>query len=103
MSGAKMVEHVIQLFADDWPTFHCPGCKRRHALPSNQHDPEDGGPSWEWNGDMDYPTFRPSVLVRWGKPASICHSFVTNGMIEFLPDSTHALAGQTVPLEPFDI
>lgn len=28
----------------------------------------------------------------------VCHSFVTAGRIEFLPDCTHALAGQTVDL-----
>ena len=27
-----------------------------------------------------------------------CHSFVRSGRIEFLSDSTHALAGQTVDL-----
>lgn len=31
----------------------------------------------------------------------ICHSFITDGQIQFLADSTHRLAGQTVPLEPF--
>lgn len=31
----------------------------------------------------------------------VCHSFVTDGMIQFLGDSTHALAGQTVPLADF--
>lgn len=28
----------------------------------------------------------------------VCHSFVTDGQIQFLGDCTHALAGQTVPL-----
>ena len=27
-----------------------------------------------------------------------CHSFVTDGQIQFLADCTHAMAGQTVPL-----
>jgi hypothetical protein len=29
---------------------------------------------------------------------SVCHSFVTDGRIQFLGDCTHALAGQTVDL-----
>ncbi|BAS10570.1 hypothetical protein AHiyo4_39920 [Arthrobacter sp. Hiyo4] len=29
-----------------------------------------------------------------------CHSFVRNGHIEFLSDSTHELAGQTMALPP---
>jgi hypothetical protein len=34
----------------------------------------------------------------------VCHSFVTEGRIEFLSDSTHELAGQTVPIPewPYD-
>lgn len=33
---------------------------------------------------------------------TVCHSFVTDGRIQFLSDCTHALAGQTVDLEPWD-
>lgn len=73
---------------------------------------------------MDRPTFTPSILIRSGhyaadfkqggdcwctynkkhpdKPASftcgVCHSFVTDGKIQYLGDCTHALAGQTVEL-----
>ena len=32
-------------------------------------------------------------------PDRVCHSFVTDGNIQFLSDCTHSLAGQTVPLE----
>jgi hypothetical protein len=32
----------------------------------------------------------------------ICHSFIKDGMIQFLDDCTHALAGQTVPLGEFE-
>lgn len=102
--------------------FWCPGCDEAHNLrPRAEGAPS---PSWEFNGDGDHPTFSPSVLVTSGhyvsffKPGdscwctynaenperpsratcSRCHSYVRNGMIEFLGDSTHALAGQTVPL-----
>src|SRR5436309_254590 len=34
-------------------------------------------------------------------PGDVCHSFVRDGLIEFLGDCTHPLAGRTVPLEPF--
>lgn len=73
------------------------------------------GPRWGWNGDMDRPTFTPSVLVRWSEPSNapeefdnpakdvkkVCHSFVTDGRIQFLSDSTHALAGQTVDIPDY--
>lgn len=93
--------------------YWCPGCRELHVLPV---------PRWTWNGDVDRPTFAPSVLIRsghyvpghdgdcWctynaahpGAPApfgcGVCHHFVRDGQLEFLADSTHALAGQTVPL-----
>ncbi len=86
--------------------FWCPGCEEGHAI----------GPEWTWNGSTTAPTFRPSVKVtgvQWAMgqafrknthaqvPAgeqTICHSFVTDGRIEFLGDCTHELAGQTVDL-----
>jgi len=85
--------------------FWCPGCEGVHAL---RIRPADRSPSWEYNGNPAAPTFRPSVLVtvRWSEddPAEkdeICHSFVTDGQIQFLGDCTHKLAGQTVPLPEF--
>lgn len=102
---------VIRTTDDGRAMFWCPGCKQYHG-PKVKGD----GP-WEWNGDRDKPTFSPSILVRWTrtpndsdldrimagevvKPVDVvCHSFVRNGMIEFLSDCTHKLAGQTVPLK----
>lgn len=98
--------------------FHCPACRTGHPL---RIDPALGS-AWRFNGNGDAPTFTPSVLVqghqletdqdgRWtgewirdaeGQPLpSICHSFVTDGRIAYLADSTHALAGQTVDLPDF--
>lgn len=53
------------------------------------------------NGSMDKPTFRPSLLCNAGSQA-VCHSFVTDGRIEFLSDCHHALAGQTVDLPDWE-
>lgn len=96
--------------------FYCKGCECNHGVTD----------SWKFNGDYEKPTFSPSVLVRstkltekgesdwekWcdsgypdrnGEPfestPTICHSFVTNGSIQYLNDCTHELAGQTVELE----
>ena len=57
-------------------------------------------PFWTWNGDTENPTLRPSLLskLEWKVPAVICHCFVNDGLVQFLTDSTHSLAGQTVPL-----
>jgi hypothetical protein len=60
---------------------------------------------WAYNDSPDRPTFSPSILVTYRHPGppeegndEICHSFVTDGKIQFLPDCTHNLAGQTVNL-----
>jgi len=78
--------------------FDCPGCGIGHA-PYTKNTP--GGPTWTFNGDVERPTFAPSLLVRWqrnGREPVVCHSFVRAGRIEFLGDCTHALAGQTIEL-----
>lgn len=74
--------------------FRCPGCVDEHYVVV------DGSRGWSFNGNYDQPTLTPSVLVRYGDSgdAARCHSFVTDGRIQFLADCTHALAGQTVPL-----
>ncbi len=96
-----------QADGNDLVHFRCPGCVDFHQVRVG---------TWTFNGDLDLPTFTPSVLVR-GKqlqqgdgffnPAHnrvlpggeiVCHSFVTDGRIQFLGDCTHALAGQTVDL-----
>lgn len=99
--------------------FWCPGCDCMHA----PGVAPPASPIWGFNGNWDAPTFTPSVLVRsrqWTPPVTfdnlaeykrapwpqvekeaVCHSFVTDGHIQFLGDCTHALAGQTVPLPDF--
>lgn len=42
---------------------------------------------------------KPQHQVPAGAP-TVCHSFIRKGQWEFLGDSTHALAGQNVPLVP---
>jgi hypothetical protein len=102
-------------------SFWCPGCNDPHAVGVGA----GAGPRWGYNGNPDAPTFTPSVLVRSGHyvpggaaergacwctynaehpddpdpfRCTCCHSFVTDGRIQFLSDCTHALAGQTVEL-----
>jgi hypothetical protein len=71
--------------------FHCPGCGRRHVFEVRT----DGlSPSWQFNGDMDRPTFTPSLLY----PHDVCHLFLTDGVIHYHGDCTHRLAGRSVPL-----
>lgn len=78
--------------------FWCPACKNCHGI----WIPKEGynGPTWDYT-PSSRPTVRPSVLVRQPSPRGIdvCHLFITDGQIQYLADSTHALAGKTVPME----
>lgn len=83
-------------------SFKCPGCGHRHLIYTKEQSP--GGPKWGFNGDIDKPTFTPSLMVN--RPGEyhvaiypVCHSFIREGKIQFLSDCTHALAGQTVEME----
>ena len=100
--------------------FWCPGCQDRHEVRVEG----EGRPKWCFNGNLEAATFTPSILVTSGHYTDLhkagdecwctynaqhpeepsrfrcyrCHSFVTDGKIQFLSDCTHELAGQTVPL-----
>lgn len=137
----------------------CPGCDRLH--PFRLAPGDERGVFWEWDGNLDVPTFSPSLLVygsvhlcegehppvlcaaedncgekshtlgwtdehgvvQWsarndghdiedydarghGQPCTRepshgnCHSFLRAGRWEFLSDSAHHLAGQTVDMVP---
>lgn len=97
--------------------FNCPGCAQ--GKPGNfagaillpvDWTPEgferapllNVVPTWGFNGDLERPTFTPSILTSatHGEERTPfrCHSFVRDGRIEFLSGCTHALAGQTLDL-----
>lgn len=69
--------------------FYCPGCKNYHVFDSR----------WQFNGDLDKPTFSPSLLCNPDHAERRCHSFVRDGKIEFLSDCYHELAGQMVEMQ----
>ena len=80
--------------------FFCSGCNLPHSLNVGAGP----GPRWGYNGNAEAPTFTPSVLSRYrmGSKETICHSFVTDGRIQYLNDCTHGLAGQTVDLPDWE-
>jgi hypothetical protein len=89
---------LLQRATDGKLLFWCPGCAGHHYFDQR----------WTFSGDEGAPTFAPSLLVRGAcgsaniGPSAVCHSFVRSGQIEFLTDSTHPLAGQTVPMVDLD-
>lgn len=87
---------VIQRFqpssgvaSDRW-VFECPGCGCLHFFNDR----------WTFDGNTEKPTVSPSILVTYdgADKKTRCHLFIRNGMIEFLSDCTHELAGKTVPM-----
>lgn len=115
----------VELFTDrngvEYAGFDCPGCGQPHG-PVVSRPAGSNGPLWQWNGDANRPTFTPSLLVRGSLPPTqaqvdayqrgeplpmpvdfVCHSFITDGRIQFLSDCSHALAGQTVDLPEVEL
>lgn len=90
-------------------SFDCEGCGMPHSVMTGV----GSGPRWSWDGSMENPTFTPSVLVTWSEPSDnpdefddpskdvkkVCHSFITGGVIQYLNDCTHHLAGKSVTLK----
>lgn len=99
--------------------FFCPGCKKEHIVRVQG----EARPNWTFNGNLERPTLSPSIMLTtghyvpghraesacwcttkdpdgedWGFGCGICHSFVRDGQIQFLGDSTHTLAGKIVDL-----
>ncbi len=80
--------------------FFCPGCQCEHGVWTTISNYNNA--KWCFNGNMDKPTFSPSIKVTIGhhpKPNEVCHSFVRDGKIQFLDDCTHDLKGTTVYLD----
>lgn len=79
--------------------FFCPGCKCNHEIWTTSRNYNNA--TWGYNGNVAKPTFTPSIKITIGhhpKPDDVCHSFVNDGMIQFLSDCTHELKNQTVEL-----
>jgi hypothetical protein len=98
--------------------YWCPGCDEHHYVRTKPNEQSQG---WSFDGNVDLPTFNPSVKVT-GKQTVIvngewtgewvrgpdgkaldksCHHFVRGGKIEYLSDCTHAMAGKTVDLPDY--
>ena len=98
-------------------TFKCPGCEYTHSVPI------DGSRGWKFNEaevtltpsiketrghyvqgqpqPPDCPMCDSDIIGTNGKKfynCGCCHLILTKGMIYFCLDSTHALAGKTVPM-----
>lgn len=99
MTSSKLLLRIDPNTNIKYALFKCPGCECSHEVRVVEKDNNERQ-TWEWNGSMESPTFKPSILCHFGNHQGhkVCHSFVTDGKIQFLADCTHKLAGQTVDL-----
>jgi Family of unknown function (DUF6527) len=101
--------------------FYCPGCEEIHSF---RVGGDNKRPQWTFNGDVERPSFAPSLLnftvydennkrLPEGKRRTLCHLFVKTGeelakvkpdidrsrsYIHYCGDNPHKLNGQIVPL-----
>ncbi len=82
----------------EYYVFYCNGCEHEHTYTVFSDNSQ-----WQFNGDMENPTFTPSLLNRnidrEGVELYRCHLFVTDGKIVYCSDCSHGLAGQTIELK----
>lgn len=92
--------------------LHVPGPLPNRLIPVITSGTRAGTGNWTWNGSVEAPTLRPSILTRGGGRRyletgqyveQVCHSWVTDGKVQFLGDCTHELAGQTHDLLEVDL
>jgi len=87
----------------------CPGCKEHHEFYVGEPAPRTGA-IWYFNGNILLPTFTPSMHITAGPSEeppghpdhipkiSLCHYFLTAGVLVFQNDCEHDLKGQSVIL-----
>lgn len=101
-----------------------PGPSGEMFIPVMIKGTREGTGKWTWNGDTEKPTLKPSVLTMAGHFAPDfkesdscwckyyaahpdetpvfhcfrCHTWINDGMVQFLSDCSHELAGKTLPL-----
>lgn len=61
----------------------CPACKCMHILPDR----------WQFNGNLDVPTFTPSFRQLPNYRYKECHYNITDGRIVWHADSAHGRSG----------
>lgn len=75
---------------------YCSGCNQMHCINTLRRNALNA--QWSFNGNMDIPTFNPSIKILGDKATIICHYFIHSGQIEYCADSAHKLAGQRMEL-----
>lgn len=91
---AKVLEFTKQDGSHGGWIANCPACGWSHLFDQR----------WTFNGDVESPTFAPSMLVH-GDPdggPKRCHSYLRNGVWEYLSDCEHGMPNQCVPVPDWE-
>lgn len=106
----KIVDNSIEDCSPQEAThvqLNMPGPVPYRLLPVQLHGSRANTKNWSGNGDTEKPTLKPSLLTElpyYGKHRDICcHSFVNDGLVQFLNDCSHELVGQTVELLDIEV
>lgn len=101
--------------------FWCPACRSPHRYrvvrgTATQRDGKTPAALWTFNGNADKPSFTPSLLyystngkwegdkwVEGPKRSTICHLFLTDGVLNYCSDCPHEYAGKSVELPEYPI
>lgn len=88
-----------------------------HYIHTKKTNPNGQGMAWNFNGNMNLPTFTPSINERTGtyvdpntkgdpdwlrENSYHCHFIVTSGKIQFCGDCSHNLKGREMYLLEID-
>lgn len=71
----------------------CPGCLKVHDIEIFN----ENNSRWTFNGNIDYPTFRPSVKIIIDNQM-VCHYNLVEGIVHYFGDSNHSLAWKSIHL-----
>lgn len=132
MSEIKTMGRCLGEGADGSVWFFCPGCAGPHSIKVNSPGTPGPNWTYNGNPDAptftpsvlarttgapdgreimtDEEALEHGAIYRSGgreavfasRFGKVCHSFVTDGRIQYLGDCTHALAGQTIDLPDWD-
>lgn len=101
MARIKLVQRIDEetgeKYHHDQYLYWCLGCGYEHAFALTT----EGG-NHRFNGDLNNPTVSPSLVQNF-TPGRMCHSFINDGVIQYLGDCWHHLKNQTVELPDVDL
>ncbi|WPP71392.1 DUF6527 family protein [Acinetobacter pittii] len=86
----------IQYFEGGMYKYMCPGCGYLHYIPV--HHPFSNGNQWDFNNNLEKPTFDSIITIN-----DCCNYSIKDGFIEYSLNCRHPLAGCRVELPELEL